>query len=358
MDMLSELTVIIPTYNRHPFISRSIAFWKNKRATVCILDGSKDPVDRQLQADFPSNISYYHLPVGIVERLKFACSLIKTDYVILQGDDEFFSHSALQRCIQELKSDIELVSCGGVAMGFSFDRSNNRVSGHQVYPELLGRQIQEDSPCERMFRHMSNYSPSSIYSVVKSKVWIDAIQPFLNNEMTLFAIGELQFELGICYYGKSKIIPQLTWFRSNENANIRGTDKSLDDTKQIDVWWHDKSKTTEHEDFLNAMSAFLTRDKKNDIEHIKACLCKAIDAYANAVKSRKRKNKIESIWALMYDVLLFRKFFPPTENEGVWLPSFYEFSLAMSANGVMVAKEDIEEIELSIRSFHQNKTKS
>jgi hypothetical protein len=43
IELLSELTIVIPTYNRPLELERSIEYWRDTPVTVHILDGSEEP---------------------------------------------------------------------------------------------------------------------------------------------------------------------------------------------------------------------------------------------------------------------------------------------------------------------------
>ena len=121
--LLSELTIIIPTYNRPLELERAIEYWRDTPVTVHILDGSEKPW-------FPigvflgtNTISYNHLPQNMGEssadnysrRIALATELPKTNYSALCSDDDFFTIPGLVFAIQALKNDKSDVVIGRCA---------------------------------------------------------------------------------------------------------------------------------------------------------------------------------------------------------------------------------------------------
>ena len=99
IELLSELTIVIPTYNRSLELERSIEYWRDTPVTVHILDGSDEPCFPIGLLSETQTISYHHIPSTLgeswldnyVRRLKFGAEHSKTKYSALCGDDDFFS---------------------------------------------------------------------------------------------------------------------------------------------------------------------------------------------------------------------------------------------------------------------------
>lgn len=237
---LSNIDIVVITYERQRYALRNMTFWNNTNANVHILDGSKQAISSDTLTPFNENIHYYHLPIGIIDRLKKVLPLLTKKYTLLQSDDEFYSLQGLKKCIEELENDENLVSCCGHAAGFSVDNETNEIIGFEVYPDTNNHSLFQETPAERVYHHMANYTPTHIYAVIRRDVWIKSMEIGLLKEFNIFPITEMQFTMAICFFGKSKVIPELYWFRSFENEPIRGTDPSLDLDKLFFKWWYDK----------------------------------------------------------------------------------------------------------------------
>ncbi len=269
--MLNDFTVVIPTYERPRYINRSISFWKNYPFKVIILDGSKEPIKELIKY---ANINYHHLPTSFFDRLKYSIDLVDTKYVSLLSDDEFYLPSAIKSCISELENDQSLIACGGQCVGFKY--KNGQVVGRRLYHILNEYALLSDSPNERMISHMGSYVPRMIFSVMKSEIWKKLISIISSEVFDVYALFELQFEIGGAFYGKSKTIQELFWLRSQENIPIRG-EKGFDPSKGFHNWWKNEKKDIERKEFLNHMVTHLTESKEESNSKLEKALIQALD---------------------------------------------------------------------------------
>ena len=107
---LAKLTLVMPSYERQSFVIRSMKYWSNKNVKLVVLDGSKRPIKSSFlkTLNLNKNIYYKHSKSSFVKRLQKSTSLVKTKYVALIGDDEFYVPSALSKCIDELDKNKEV----------------------------------------------------------------------------------------------------------------------------------------------------------------------------------------------------------------------------------------------------------
>jgi glycosyltransferase domain-containing protein len=235
------------------------------------------------------------LPIGLLKRLEIASNLIKTKYCILLGDDEFFIPSALNSAIKTLDKDNKLVACCGQSIGFwpgkiaSWLPKSPILLSHIIYPERKGYSISQNNPQKRMVMHMENYSPTSIYSVVRTSDWKKVMSILTKKEFCAYGIFELQFELAISYLGKTKVLDELFWLRSAENENIQGTDLSLQIENSFEKWWVDPKKSTEHREFLQIIGDGLS-DDINAVDDIMKYVKISFDSYLKFSKARQLSN--------------------------------------------------------------------
>lgn len=249
---LSDLTLIMPTYNRHDYALRGIEYWRKLGVVLHVVDGSDTPIDASLLMGVGDNVFYHHKPVGLYERLSYSLENINTPYCAFVCDDEFFLRPAILSAIRELDSDPSLVSCGGRAIGFWFERGE--VLTLNEYQEHIGLSLESEEPRERVMRLFSSYAPASYYSIIRADVFKKSVSIFTQREFNAYAIGELQFELAVAWQGKVKVLESLYWLRSSENIPIRGTDLSLFTDKRVDDWWRNPSNRSEIDSFITVMA--------------------------------------------------------------------------------------------------------
>jgi len=289
---LSRLTLVIPTYTRQAYALRNMRYWSGRGPVVHVLDGSPDAIAEPELRVLEANIHYHHLPVGINERLSFVLNLIDTEYTALLSDDEFFIPSALAACIAELDVERDMVACGGRSLWFS--QSIYGVVGGPAYITQTNYAVTMNDPVERMIYHMRSYTCSTIYAVLRFEAWARIIRIMVQKEFSVYAMGEIQFELAACCLGKSKVIQSLMWLRSRENPQLTGTSISLNPNNRIWDWWGDFAYAQEHIEFIELMSNGLT-SSANEIPGLRDGVVQAIDAYVDACRYDVEKNGIHSL---------------------------------------------------------------
>jgi glycosyltransferase domain-containing protein len=288
---LNKLTLILLTYNRAYYALRNMHYWSGKQVELHVLDGSPEPIPKQLYAHLKNNIFYHYVPCSINERLRYSFDLVETDYVALLCDDEFHLPSALSASIQELDDHPDLVACMGRAIGFDRAKSG-KVIGFPMYPRHKDYQVSQEEPFARIYDHMSNYACSTIYSVVRKEVWIKSHSAYANHAFPVFAIGELQFELLVHFFGKSKIIPCLHWLRSYENDPVSESgDISLDRSNRFHEWWTDPLKEEFRRRLVDELSEIIMKASTFQEKEVRSCIEEAMTAYVSA-GVRRRKSRL------------------------------------------------------------------
>jgi len=331
-NILAKLTLVIPTYNRQSFALRNMRFWNKREASVHILDGSQKPIPTEELQEFNPNIHYHHLPVTMVERLAMATELVSNEYTILLADDEFHMPKAIESSIEELQCDKNLQACIGRSLGFEW--SAGQMVSWPFYPEQRDYAILQDSAIERMIHHMTHYTPSIIYSVVRTEIWKKALNTFLQRDFPIFGIGEIQFELSVCYLGKSKVIPALMWLRGRENPSMHGSEPHMDPNNSFSDWWTDDSKSQEREEMLQLMASNLSQSDDRGYLEVKEEINQSLEAY-NKFLFRYQKGKD---WFCSQ----------PLVKKPLW-----ETANLMRSSGISVDFECLREIESLVSAFHQ-----
>lgn len=248
-SLLKRLTIIIPTYNRQDYALRAMRYWSGRGPLVYVVDGSEAPIDDSEITLFESNISYIHRPTGVADRLSFVTKLIDTDYVTMLPDDEFFLPAALADAIQFLQDQSDYSACIGQTLLFGFDKEG--VTGKEVYRGENRVDLTQATSAERLLSLFGNYMPATILGVVRSDVWRMALALFEDKEFSVYAIGEIEFELCVVFAGKVEVLSELMRLRSSENPPIRGTDPTLMHKNQFRSWWVSEEEHAERNEFIN-----------------------------------------------------------------------------------------------------------
>ncbi|WP_299988629.1 TIGR00180 family glycosyltransferase [uncultured Ruegeria sp.] len=285
MDELSDLTVIIPTYERHSHVQRAIRYWNDLGVVIHVWDGSAEPLEHASLLDSP-RLSYHHTPqFSMVERLRDACDHIETDYCCLIGDDEFHLRSGMLACLQHLNEDRDLVACLGRTLAFKSESGELLARTH--YAGMAGKSVAGSSSRARMIAHLENYLPSTIYAVTRTPVWQKAMRAATAEAFPVFAIAELQFEAAVAYQGKSKVIDVLHWLRNTHVPPTKEGDSSLITRKRFFEWWDDAQSSAERRRFLEVLARELGEGQEvQSPDEIKQEIAAAFSAYVRCIQDR------------------------------------------------------------------------
>jgi glycosyltransferase domain-containing protein len=330
-------------------------YWSNKDVCVRVLDGSDQPIDNELLMSLGQNIIYEHNPRSLSQRLASVLPKLNTEYVALMGDDEFFIPSAVKACIKELECDKSLISCFGRSMWFNNHQDALKTS--VVYESMANYSVQHDNPDDRVLYHMRYYCPSTIYSVMRTDAWKNAVS-CIDNVYSVFALEELQFEIASSYLGKSKVLPILLWMRSGENTGI--TDKK--EFKKINNWWVDSSNYSLREKMLSEFVCRLLKNQQGvDVEHVKRVVAESIELF---IDRPKRQSSTKSI--VIFQVAKLLSMLPRAIKDILKKTAHTSYYNLQNFNGIdIVVKQfemervyvdlnELKNIENIVVNFHNN----
>ena len=176
-----DLTILIPTMNRHEFLARALEYYKSVdfKGHIIIGDSSegeqlqknKDSIAFSKQLNIIhrlySNPPYLHSGMCIQEMNKE----ISTNYAVYQGDDDLFIPSGLQQCIDFLEqSPDEFVAAGGkrCCLGIVDDKPYGDISF--VATQTYKQEYVHDDFCYRWQSYIER-SWSSQYCVHRTEIW-------------------------------------------------------------------------------------------------------------------------------------------------------------------------------------------
>ena len=268
-------------------------FWSGHGAKIIVLDGSKTCIEDKKLQDFDKNIEYRHLPIPFNERMKVAPDLIKTPFSMLCSDDDFQAPSGVKRCINFLEENNDYEQCSGRSVGFwpyrNFINLRPMKAYHQSYV------LDHPNPVERVKFHLTNYMITTIYGVHRSASLKYCLKHAMNNDFRNPYPQETLFEFAAATYGRSKILPFVTWIRSFENDPI-ATQGWMRNEWLSD--WYDNPKYKEQvKAFLNdAMNALRGVSKVKDEAYIQQVVRETINIRVSAdriMAEKKRKSKLE-----------------------------------------------------------------
>jgi len=210
----SDLTVVILTKNREKYLIRNVKYWSNTNAKIVVADGSDKSLKSRL-SEFNESLTYIHCKDSPEHRLYLAGQFIATPFTIIAADDDLLLFKGVEKCIDFLYSNPPYVSALGTALGF--EKTVSSVLFFDLYPEnmYLGN-VSHENCWDRSDFHLNNYAHTTMYAVLKSDVFINLSKSLKGIKKLDGNLLELIIEYCISYCGKTMVIDEVTWLRSNE----------------------------------------------------------------------------------------------------------------------------------------------
>ena len=253
-DSLSELTLVIPAYNRPAYLARQVDYWANTGVQLCILDGSKQKAPGDLIGRMGTNVHYEYMPVGFNERLVHASQIVKTKYVALLGDDELYAKQGLRDCMDTLNADSRLIGCVGRSL-FFFHR-DGEIYGHQVYEKSQDVTDMHGDGVNRLRNSFPGGDPSRapylLYGVFRREQWTTMFSTAYSRHFGSGYVYELAvLVIGACL-GPTKMVDSLVWFRSGENPAMSSA--AVNRSIGMGEWGTSSEFADEYEDFVSRVT--------------------------------------------------------------------------------------------------------
>jgi len=227
--MNNDLTVIIPTKDRKRFLYRWMSYADKIKFPfkLLIADGAKD---KEMYSYFSTTKNYPNIDFEYIKfpydefyddfMLKIINSLkqIKTPYVALGNDDDFYFPTSLKTSVEFLKSNPDYSSCRGTIGTFYPLRSGKSVDHNDVYGDKFSyyfnppdSSIVDETALGRMQTHFSNYA-LTFYDVHRTEALLSAYEK-TKKIQNIFLKIELLTSSVTVISGKVKRLNDLFLFR-------------------------------------------------------------------------------------------------------------------------------------------------
>jgi glycosyltransferase domain-containing protein len=212
---LDNITIVVPTYKRHPFLKRLLKFYGGFAIPIkiLILDSTPDePSDKELKQllsavgtvwkIFDPDITYW-------DKIAKGSEFIQTDYVTLCADDDFIIPNALIESMKFLASHSDYSSAQGLCFGHtSYERA--KQIGFLIFPLYqYGKSSIHKTAMQRVQSYLSGHTGYyPLYAVQRTK----AFQIIWNETSRYVSDWNLHELFSSCLsfcFGKMKILPVL-----------------------------------------------------------------------------------------------------------------------------------------------------
>jgi len=272
VELLSELTIVIPTYSRPLELERAVEYWRDLPVTVHILDGSEKPWFPVGVLPGTSKISYHHFPQIVdedwkdnyIRRMKFASELCNLRFVALCSDDDFFTVEGLKVALKFLRDDICDVVLGKSAQ-YMF--RNQKFEWKRV--NFTWQSDAASLSKDLSVRNRSTQGGSTYYGIFKSQYWkelrLSSVEEKFSNVGAIENISNYLSKV-LC---RLLVIQEYLWVtnypdKTYKNAPHKG--------KNFSSWLHDDKSRHEVERFIhvleNGLNKFINPNSNLDVKKI------------------------------------------------------------------------------------------
>lgn len=142
-DPLSDLTIIIPTFNRNYFLSRLLCYLKEQGFDNIIVADSSSPEKFAVNQEIVNSLfgdNILHLWIrekeylsNFYEKIHTAAENVRTPYVVWCRDKDFPIISGLRECVQYLNDNPDFQLADGKFYYFKLDYENRKISWKNHY---------------------------------------------------------------------------------------------------------------------------------------------------------------------------------------------------------------------------------
>ena len=283
--MVLNLTIVIPTHNRHKYLARIMDYYQDVKYKILIADSS----DNKYALTLPKNAEYHHFPkANPIWKIDKIVQLVTTPYMFFCADDDFFVKDAIQNCIDFLEANPDYSSVQGRYI--SFDNFQN-LRYLPCYMQGHSLTIDSNIISERLNQLMGNYCLPLFYAMHRTPV----IQRMFgdNTSITHGILNELAVNIYSLIYGKYKTLDIFSHARDSASCPVEVKRDSLKDISEKKEFRQEYSQfksniiqlIKEHDENLDgekildhALSLYIGKTQK-DGATLRDCLKKFVKKY-------------------------------------------------------------------------------
>ena len=257
IELLSELTMIIPTCNRPLELERSIEYWRDTPVTVHILDGSDKPWFPVGLLPGAPNITYHHLPLingenwmeNYSKRMNIAAGLPVTALSVLCADDDYFSISGLKMAISAILNSDEVDAVVGICAEYK-SHDSDLVWNLRYLDWREGVKSGSNDVAERVLDRSGAFY--LYYALIKSDIWKSVLQHTYKFSYLHGYPQEHLFSSIALAHCKVRVLRHVFWFKKvwELNPAVVGQTSRIRDAD----WFRDRKNYREVKFITNHMA--------------------------------------------------------------------------------------------------------
>jgi glycosyltransferase domain-containing protein len=271
---LTNLTIIIPTYERPTYLLRQIAYLSKWDVRVEIVDGSLKSLDSDVVKIINRlpHINYQHSIASYADRISDASQRIETPFAMCLAEDDLYLYSGLVSAIKELELHKNAVACMGQSLGF--DCFKKSLYLFHYGNSLKNYSVNELLPKVRINKGLENYRPATSYAVFRTYVFKQVWQK--RESVSCLEAVEYEHAIRTYLYGGLITTPVTYWLRSFELPPVSSAvDGSR--TNNFAKWYSDDNVSHECENFRVRLLTLLCEEGKLEKEEAETLLSHLIE---------------------------------------------------------------------------------
>jgi glycosyltransferase domain-containing protein len=211
---LSELTIVMPTFERPFFLLRQIKYLATWKTRIIIVDGSEKsptPAVLEMLKSLP-HIEYRHIRGSYVERISGVANEISTPFAMCLADDDLYLQMGLLQAIQKLKSNPSAVACMGQSIGLDFRLKKSYF--FKYGSNLKEYSVNGKTPKQRILNGFTEYRSATPYAVFRTSIFKKVWRP--REHLSSLETVEYEHAIRTYFYGKLISTDSIYWIRSFE----------------------------------------------------------------------------------------------------------------------------------------------
>jgi len=290
---LDDLTLIIPTHERHSYLKRVLDYYSRFNLSIYIVDSSTLPYSID---GLKSNMKYVHVPgISYTSKMEQAFNQVNSTFSVLCADDDFIVPASMGKCRDFLISEPEYVSVQGYYNSFYQEGTN--IKYYPNYTHSINLDINSGLPSGRLNQLFGSYM-HLIYSVHLTRVFREFFQQL--HQITIK--NPIQIEvLHSCYNvisGKHKVLPCFYGFRQRLPHSDGATHQSFSD-----ILSNQPSGGSELERLQQIISRWLTAEEELTPEEANKVIQSAFSRYINTFPSTRQSHRNNAIRNILNEKL-------------------------------------------------------
>ena len=301
IELLSELTIIIPTCNRPFELERAIEYWRVLPVTVFIIDGSERPWFSIGVLPTLSKIYYHHLPQNHGEssmenycrRMEFASRLPTTKFSALCADDDFFTIRGMIHFCQRLKVDKSVDALVGICAEYTILEQKEFLWNLRYTEWKASSNSGSDNLRDRVLDTSSIFY--LYYAIMRSECWRATVFNAFKISYNHHYFHEHAMTLICRAYGKSSCENRIYWVKKYFEPNPSVSPQLI---READ-WFRNPENDIEIKNFRYHLSGVIAQalgksEHDNEAKDIVNSYLKRVSRFSDTAKFRKVKKLVLS----------------------------------------------------------------